>query len=107
MRDALLKEVYANAMSGQLGAVKEWLDWAEQQVPQEDFNITVKVVPYEIKDVSLKRIAAQADTGHVVEIFEGIELRLEQMEAPHIIRDLTRCLKLQYVQWADEAYANK
>jgi hypothetical protein len=106
-RDKLIEQIYATAMEGDLRAAKEWLEYFEQQAPVEDFNISVTVVPYEIADTSLKRIVAQADTPHVLEIFEGLALRLEEGEAPHELRDLTRCLREQYKLWAEKAYAIK
>ena len=86
----------------------EWLMWlkiVQERAPDNSFNVQLTITPHTIPDTSLERIIKQAHPMHVTKMLTGLMERFEEHEAPHEMRDLARCLKLQFDEWAEKAYA--
>ena len=105
-RQALTDKLYDRAMNeGDNAAARAWLDLQEEEDAPNLFNCNVQIVPYAILDPSLADIISQAETPVVLEMLDGLRQRVAHDEGPPELRELIRCLSLQYQAWADVKYA--
>jgi hypothetical protein len=76
------------------------IDEARQALSQAVINI----VPYRVKDTSLREIVRHADERPVAEMLDGLLERLEADGAPEAMQRAVTKFKTEWEEWALEAY---
>ena len=99
--------LYERSMKGDAQAARAFTEMLTADKAKEAFNVEVNIVPYEIKDKSLKRIVYDADEGPVNEIITSWIERIHEDGCPANIVRLSEQLFDLWSEWAKDAYQEK
>lgn len=105
--EAQKRDLYERAMDGDIQAKKLWFEVHGEAMTEQDFNITVKIVPFRILDPTVRGIVREAEPHIVKDALGGLKDRLAMDEAPHELQNELIAFIKDWDDWATVNYRPK
>jgi hypothetical protein len=88
-----------------LGAKKLWIDIYQANQATKEMDFVLNITPYDIDDKKLSVIVQQADVPVVLEMLDGLAVRLEADEFNSDCKLTLRAFRRLFTDEADRLYA--